>query len=177
MSLKEYADKFLDQIDQYKPINLLGVSFGGMLCAEIAEKLPVNNVFLVSSCKNRGEFPIFLKFLKIFPLYKFVPEKAIRSVARTKRKFIGFEKSFEPVFIDMINSMPENYFSCCIKYIITWERKTNTAKTIQIHGTADRLLTCGTIKNYYPIEGGSHAIVLSNALEINAILNKELNGQ
>lgn len=175
-SLKKYADKFIDQIDQSKPVNLLGVSFGGMLCSEIAEVIPVNKVFLVSSCKNSSEFPALLKMLRFFPAYRLIPDSVIRSIAKTKRKFIGFEKSFEPVFIEMIGQMPPQYFSCCINYIITWDRKHNNAQVIQIHGTSDKLLKHYHLKNFHEIKNGTHGMVVSNASEINQILNKELNG-
>src|SRR3954467_12850458 len=59
--LQTYAMAFLPQIDQREQVNLLGVSFGGMLCAELAEKLDTHKVFLVSSSKNRNEFPFSLK--------------------------------------------------------------------------------------------------------------------
>lgn len=175
-SLKDYARKFLDQIDQSKPVDLLGVSFGGMLCVEISEMILVNKVFLVSSLKNISEFPLLLKTIKHFPIYKTLPDHLICSLAKTKRKFIGFEKSFEPIFLDMLKRMPKNYFSRCIDYILHWDRKTNNSKLIHIHGTSDKLLTCKTIKDYYPIKNGSHVMVLTHAVEINAILNKELNG-
>ena len=175
-SLKDYAKKFLIQIDQSKPVNLLGVSFGGMLCAEISEMISVNKVFIISSLKNTSEFPLLLKTLKLFPVYRIIPNQLFCSLAKTKRKFIGFEKSFEPIFIDMLKRMPEKYFSRCIDYIVRWDRKTNKSKLIHIHGTSDKLLTQKTIKDFYPIKNGTHAMVLSNAAEINAILNKELNG-
>lgn len=176
IKLRDYAAKFLKQLPQDEPLNLLGVSFGGMLCAELAQMLPVNKVFLVSSAKNSREFPWLLKAVRLFPIYRLFPEKLIRAIVKTKRKFIGFEKSFEPVFLDMIDRMPAGYFSCCIDYIVNWDRKKNETELVQIHGTADRLLTHKTIKKYYEIRNGSHAMILSDAAEINSILTRELNG-
>lgn len=175
LSLREYASRFLPQIDSSKPVTLLGVSFGGMLCAELAEQVKTNKVFLISSCRNRNEFPVTLKTLKYIPVYKLVPDKAVRLLAKTKRKFLGFEKSFEPVFQRMIDSMPENYFACCISYIINWERMSNSANIIQIHGSSDKLLYKKATTSY-TIKDGSHSMVLNRADEISAILTKELNG-
>ncbi len=175
-SLGDYAKKFIPQIEENKqPVKLLGVSFGGMICSELAELLQVKKTVLISSCCNRRQFPLTLNLLRYVPIYRFVPDNTVRLLAKIKRKYLGFEKSFEPVFYQMIDSMPKNYFSRCISYIINWNRTQNSAPMVQIHGTGDRLL-----KNHqaaaYKIPGGSHAMVLSRAQEINNLLDKEFNG-
>lgn len=176
LDLPGYAARFLPQIDLSRPVNLLGVSFGGMICSELAERIPVNKVILISSNKNNSEFPAILKLLKLLPVYKLFPDKIVRLVAKTKRKFLGFEKSFEPVFFQMIDQMPEHYFARCIRYIIGWKRTSNTVPIIQIHGTSDKLLLHKKVGHAYAIQNGSHSMVLARANEINVILNNELNG-
>ena len=176
LDLPGYAAKFLPQIVRGKPVTLMGVSFGGMICSELAETIPVNKVILISSNKNSNEFPAALKLLKRVPVYKLVPDKLVRLLAKTKRRFLGFEKSFAPVFFEMIDQMPKNYFACCIHYIIGWNRTANTVPIIRIHGTSDKLLLHKKTEQGYIIQNGSHSMVLARAREINAILNNELNG-
>ncbi len=175
--LPAYAAQFISQINTHEPVNLLGVSFGGMLCAELAEQITVNKTVLISSCRNACEFPISLKLLRIFPVHRLFPDRLIRLIAKTKRRFLGFEKSFEPVFFQMIDQMPLQYFSHCIHYIITWQRKSNAASIVQVHGTYDRLLSSKKIGNFYSVKNGTHSMVLARANEINAILNQEFNAQ
>lgn len=175
-TLKEYSKLFLQQIRTDKPVNLMGVSFGGMLCSELCEQIEVKKVVLISSCKDITEFPFLLKLAKWFPLHKVLPDKFIRFIARSKRKFLGFEKSFDKIFFEMIDEMPKNYFSRCINYIIMWDKNQSTKKLIRIHGTSDKLLTNFKRDNFHLIKGGSHAMVLNRAKEINNILNKEFNG-
>jgi len=43
--MKSYARKFLQQIDTSTPFCLLGVSFGGMLCAELAQLCSPKKLF------------------------------------------------------------------------------------------------------------------------------------
>ena len=76
----------------------------------------------------------------------------------------------------MIDRMPPHYFSRCIDYIITWKRKHNRAAIVQIHGTYDKLLFGKKTSHHYSVKDGTHSMVLARADEINAILNKELNG-
>ena len=175
-TLKDYSNEFLSQIDTSKPVNLIGVSFGGMLCSELADRITVDKVVLISSCKDRSEFPTMLKLIKYLPIYKLIPEKVIRFVAKTKRRFLGFEKIFDPLFYEMILTMPKNYFSYTINYIVNWDKTKSLHDPVRIHGTNDKLLPFKNSQLCYSIKGGSHAMVLNKADEINTILNKEFNG-
>lgn len=175
-SLKEYAQQFLSQMNTTDSVYLMGVSFGGMLCSELADCIKTKKVVLISTCKDTREFPMVLRFLKIIPLHKILSEKMIRRVAIASKRLLGFQKSFDNNFAQMIKSMPPNYFSCCVNYIVDWNKKTSQQKFVRIHGTADKLLT-HTEKSFHLIAKGSHLIVLNNAREINGILDRELNGE
>lgn len=41
-SLESYSTRLIAQIDQQKPFALVGLSFGGMIAAEISNQIPVN---------------------------------------------------------------------------------------------------------------------------------------
>jgi len=174
-TLKEYATKFIEQINTNAPVTLMGVSFGGMLCSELAEQIQTKKVILISSCKDVSEFPFLLRTLKVFPFHKLVSDKLVRFLAGTKRRFLGFERSFDKIFFEMIQQRPDKYFACAISYIISWDKKESKTNFIRIHGTSDKLLpNCN--QQFNLVKGGSHAMVLNKATEINVILNKELNG-
>lgn len=168
-TLSDYARQFIKQIDTSVPVNLLGVSFGGMLCSELANMIPVQNVILISSCKTSLEFPPLLRFLKTVPLHRLFSENGFKTLSK-----IGFKKALQPIFVEMIDSMPPGYFSCCIRYIINWNKKEHWPGIVSIHGTADRLLRYNNIKNAQAVTNGSHVMVLYNADEINTILNQQL---
>ncbi len=174
-TLKEYATKFIEQIDTTEPVNLMGVSFGGMLCSELAEQIKTKHVILISSCKDISEFPFLIKVLKVLSFHKLVSDKLVRFLAGTKRRFLGFERSFDKIFFEMIQQMPPGYFSNAINYIIKWDKKESSTNFIRIHGTSDKLLP-NRNRKFNLVKGGSHAMVLTKANEINTILNKELNG-
>lgn len=175
-SLPAYAARFLTQIpEQQRPVKLIGVSFGGMICTELSELVPVKKVVLISSCANRKQFPKRLKVLRYLPVYKVIPDALLRALAKSARSFLGFEPAFAPTFRNMIDSMPAGYFSYCIHYILNWQRTTHPAGIVQLHGTADGLLTHYS-SAAYKIHDGSHSMVLNRADEINKILDREFNG-
>lgn len=173
-TMESYAKKFLPQIDQTKPFCLLGVSFGGMLCAELSKTTTPFKLFLVSTCKTRMELPWYLKIFKHIPIHKIVGEKYHRKLAYHGKWFIGFGNAYIPEYLGMVNSMTENYFKFCINMIVNWKGKDYGKNIIHIHGTNDRLLRYKYVKSDYTIKGGSHAMIVFNAAEINSIIEKEL---
>jgi hypothetical protein len=173
-TMESYAKKFLPQIDQTKPFCLLGVSFGGMLCAELSKTTTPFKLFLVSTCKTRMELPWYLKIFKHIPIHKIVGEKCHRKLAYHGKWFIGFGNAYIPEYLGMVNSMTENYFKFCINIIVNWKGKDYGKNIIHIHGTNDRLLKYKYVKSDYTIKGGSHAMIVFNAAEINSIIEKEL---
>lgn len=74
-NIKEYAVSIINQIDTTSEFYLIGVSFGGMICCELSEKIKPKKTIIISSAKNRNELPGRYKFMKMFPVYKlFFPQ-------------------------------------------------------------------------------------------------------
>lgn len=173
-TMKSYARKFLPQINTNHSFCLMGVSFGGMLCAELSEIISPKKIFLISTSKHRNELPWFIRLFKNLPLHKIIPEKQHRKMAYEGRWFIGFGKAYIPEYLGMINSMQEDYFKNCINIIVNWDRKLFPENTIHIHGDADKLLHYKFVKADYTIQKGSHAMIVFQAEEIAKIIEKEI---
>jgi esterase/lipase len=173
--LRQYAMQFLSQIDQSRPFVLLGVSFGGMICCELAEVTHPEKVILVSSSKNRSELPWIVRLLKYFPLHKLLSDDALKKIALNSGWIIGFEKELRSEIKGMVDQMPPHYLKRCISYIAGWDRKNNSKTIFHIHGNADKLLWYGNIrKPYLTIENGTHTMIFYRADEISNALTKIL---
>ncbi len=173
-TMQSYARKFLPQINTSEPFCLLGVSFGGMLCTELSHIISPEKLFLVSTSKTRDELPWFIRFFKHIPIHKLLPEKQHRKMAYQGRWIVGFGKAYIPEFLGMVNSMAENYFQNCINIIVNWNGTRLPKSAIHIHGDRDKLLKYKFVKADHTISGGSHAMIVFQAEEINAIIEKEL---
>ena len=173
-TMQSYARKFLSQIDTSVPFCLLGVSFGGMLCAELAKLCTPQKIILVSSCKLRKELPWYLRIFKYIPLHKILSDKQHRFIAYEAKWFLGFGSAFVPEYLAMVNSMKKDYFKNSINIIVNWDAKDFSNKIIHIHGTNDRLLKHNIVKADYLIKGGTHAMIIFNAKEINKIIEQEI---
>lgn len=172
-SLKDYAEKFIIQIDTSKPYYLMGVSFGGMLCIELGEILSPEKVILISSAKSANELPGSIKILRVLPFHRILGERILKIFALWSRPFIGFSKELKPLFKQMINSMSPGYFKYCLHYMVWWDRQIVKNSIYQLHGSADLLIPIKRIKQpSYIIKDGSHAIIVHNAREINEVLHK-----
>jgi pimeloyl-ACP methyl ester carboxylesterase len=172
-TLRDYARAFLPQIDTSAPFYLMGVSFGGMLCAELAEMLEAQKTILISSARNRTELPAPVRVMKYLPVHRLLSEKLLIGLAMRSRFIIGFPKKLMPVFREMLRQMPAGYFKYCTSYISEWERRENTKTLVCIHGNSDRLLWIGNIKKVdFTVPRGTHAMVVMRAAEINEILAK-----
>lgn len=169
-TLPSYAKKFLTQINTNEPFCLLGVSFGGMLCTELSKLITPQKLILISTCKTRKELPWFIRLMKYIPLHLIVSERYHRKLAYHGRWFIGFGNAYIPEFLGMIDQMQQGYFKHCIQMIATWDNKTLPKNYFHIHGTNDRLLSHKNVKADLLIEGGSHAMVVFRANEINPVV-------
>lgn len=176
-TLPHYALRLAEQIDTSKPFVLVGVSFGGMCAVEIAKKLNPLKTFLVSSCKRSAQLPWKITFWKRFALYKRLSDKRYIKGAYIVRKQFGVgSKEQTDKFLEMLRAAPENYFSGAVHCIMNWQSDEVPENVIQIHGTADRVLPYRKIVCDYSIDGGNHFMIVNRAKEVNAIINKELEG-
>lgn len=176
-SLPDYAMRLADHIDTTKPFALVGVSFGGMCCVEIAKRLNPVKTFVISSCKKNTELPFRITFWKYLPVYKYIKDAwFVSSAMLVKKQFGVTTKEQKEKFIEMLKAAPPDYFSGAVHCIINWKNDVVPESVIQIHGTNDQVLPHSKIDCKYKIKGGTHFMIVNRAAEINEIINKELEG-
>lgn len=174
-TMQSYARKFSEKIDISQPFYLLGVSFGGMLCMELAKIVKPVKTFLISSSKSPKEFPPFFTIVKYLCLHLIPTEAMYMYFIPKSHRRIGFDELFLPQFIRMVHSMPPNYYRRSINCIINWKPGDATVENVvHLHGNADRLLPYKFVKCDYMIDGGTHAMVVYKAKQISEILDIEL---
>lgn len=171
-TMSSYAKKFLLYIDVSKPFYLLGVSFGGMICTELNKLISPVKSFLISTSKTRDELPWFIKMGKYIPIHLLFSDHFHRKIAYYGRGIVGFENDYTVEFLEMLNHMKKHYFKYCVHMIVNWNNKILPKNAFHIHGTDDKLLSHKYVKADYLIEGGTHAIIVFRAKEINDILEK-----
>ena len=173
MDMEDFAYSLINKIDTLNPYILLGVSLGGMICAELSENLNPRKTILISSAKNRNELPVRYRFQKSIPLYQIFPKRSLLVGSKIMQPLVEPDrKKNKETFKDMLSQKDAAYMKRTIHLIITWEREMNTKKIAHIHGDNDHTLPLRHIQNPdFIVENGSHMMTLTRGAEINHILN------
>lgn len=173
LNMKSFAKYLSQYIDTTEEFILIGVSLGGMLCIELSELLNPEKTIIISSAKNRNDFPARYTFQKKIAVYKLFPGSVLLAGAKILQPIVEPDrKKNKETFKAMLGAKDSKYMERSVDLIINWERQVNTKKIYQIHGSNDHTLTLRSIKNPdYIIENGSHMMTLTRAKEISSLLN------
>ncbi len=171
-SLVSYASRLRETIPEKDPV-IVGLSFGGMLAAEIARANPDVKAILISSNKTSAEFPSYLRIGKYIPAYKLLPTALVRQSNYLLQWFFGAKGKEQQAVQQLVLKETDMKFTrAAIEMILRWKSNENAAcdNITLIHGTADRLLPFKKVKADYTIKGGTHLMVMDNGAEISEIL-------
>lgn len=171
----DYINRLLPQIKEREDLMLVGVSKGGIAAIEVAKRIHVEQVVIISSVKTHHEKPAFFNIVKRIPLYKLSTPK-MRQIFRTIwGQFFGLKSSGAmDFFMDMFEVMSEHYKDWAVRQIANWENTTYPDNLIHIHGDKDMIFPIRLIKNVEVIKGGNHGMIATRASAINKRLNKAI---
>ena len=165
-----YAQKMADQISGEQPV-IIGLSFGGMLAAEIARIRPVKKIFLVSSAKDATEIPPVGGFARFLVDNGLIPVKLARVAGKQLYDRFGAETVEErKMLADILRQTDGAFTRWALKAIMEWRTRIHAENIVHIHGTADRMLLPQYIKPTHWIEGGTHLMIYQRADEISRLI-------
>jgi pimeloyl-ACP methyl ester carboxylesterase len=174
-SMQTYAKAISAQIDTSESFIFIGVSFGGMICSELADYMKPEKIIIISSAKCRSELPHRYRFQRIVPLNKLVPEKLVKSGARFLQPIVEPDRELHAeIFNSMLAGKSPTYYKRTVNLILNWKREKPHSNIIHIHGTNDHTLPIRNIKADYVIEGGSHMMTLTRGEEIDKLIHQIL---
>jgi len=70
-SFADYSRRMFEQVAEENPV-LMGVSFGGMTCIEMAKQFPIQKLILISSIKTKQELPLWMQGTGTLQLHRLV---------------------------------------------------------------------------------------------------------
>lgn len=172
-SLKSYALRLRQTIVEKDPL-IVGISFGGMLAAEMAKAEPGIKAILIASNKSSKEFPFYLRVGKYIPVYKWMPGKLMRQGHSIYSWVLGAkDKKSKELLKKIVADSDMHFVKWALRSLLHWKSTDIPANIIHIHGTADLLLPYRFVKADYTIKGGKHVMPLDKHEEISTLL-KEL---
>lgn len=161
-SLKDYSKRLALGIKHDNPV-VIGVSMGGLVVQEIAKVIQVRKVIIISSVKCNAEFPRRMRVAKIMKLYRFFPTRMMQNVDRINRYFPPgnrIKKRLE-LYEKFLAVRDKKYLDWAFEKIIEWDRAKPEVDVIHIHGTDDMVFPAKYLKDYIPVKGGTHIMILN----------------
>lgn len=173
--MKEYAKRFVSQIDTSSPYVLLGVSLGGIICTELTDILDPLKTIIISSAKTKDELPGRYTFQQTIPLNRIIPKRLTKGGARLLQGIVEPDRRHDKeTFKDMLKNKDPLYLKRTVDMIINWDRTRYSEQIIHIHGDKDHTIPIKNLEFDYLLEGGSHMMMITRAHEINEILREIL---
>ncbi|MEN9571587.1 MAG: hypothetical protein RL172_2818 [Bacteroidota bacterium] len=172
--ISQYAARMAACINDEAPI-LMGLSFGGMMCIEIAKHKPGARLILLSSIQHRRQIPLWMRACGRLKLNQLIPIYSYSFLEPVQNKFIGVSTPAEK---EMVRAYRKNvsipYLRWAIHQVLNWQNNWQPPIIHHIHGDADKIFP---IKNVQPdcvIKGGGHLMIMNKAVEVNQLLQQLL---
>jgi pimeloyl-ACP methyl ester carboxylesterase len=173
-SINSYAKKLIAQINHPNPI-LIGVSFGGIMCIEIAREIQTALIIIISSIKSTAEMPFWMQVSGKLKLNRLFPMRSYKILQPIQNYNLGVITNEEK---GLVNNYRKNlnleYSNWAVNAILNWKNNTAPKNLFHIHGTKDRIFSINKIKPDHTIQNGGHLMILNRSSEINECINNIL---
>ncbi len=176
-TISNYAERMRAGITEENPI-LMGLSFGGMICAEIAKQISVSKIIIISSIKSSKELPWWMKTVATLKLNKIVPLKSTKITQPIQNKMLGIQSEEEKALVSSLRRAVDiPYTNWAVNQAINWKNDWQHPNIHHIHGDDDRMFPIKNIKADYTIKNGGHFMIMNRADEVSACINAILGSQ
>jgi hypothetical protein len=172
-NLIDYANRIIiEQIDNQEDIKIIGVSFGGIIGIEVAKKLELKEITIISSVKTYKEIPKFYRLIGDLKIDKIIPAELLKWSNPLTNYIFGVTTIEDKRLLkEILKDTDSKFLKWAIRQIIEWRNEQKIEKTIHIHGTSDKILWHNCVKDVISIENGGHLMILNKTTEINKIIN------
>jgi pimeloyl-ACP methyl ester carboxylesterase len=160
-TLTHYAQRMTDKIEHENPV-LIGVSFGGILVQEMAKIIKVRKLIIISSVKSNQELPARMKFAKTTKAYKLLPTGLVSNIETLTKFSLGNVVNQRlKLYEKYLSVRDKRYLDWAIENVLIWKQTDYDPDIVHIHGDADEVFPTKNIKNFIPIIGGTHIMILN----------------
>ncbi len=173
-SIQSYAQKLIAQIHHDKPI-LIGLSFGGMMCIEMAKQIKTEFIIIISSIKTNDELPLWMKLTAKFKLNRLMPMRSFLLIEPLEDHNLGVQTKEEKAMAhEYRRNVDTRYSNWAVENLVNWKNKNTPENLYHIHGTNDRIFSIKKIKPDYTIHKGGHLMIMNKSEEVIKCINSIL---
>ena len=173
-TLEHYAKRMRVGIKEESPV-LMGLSFGGMVCTEIAKQIPVKKIILISSIKSSLELPRWMRTVATLKLHKIIPLKSTKLTEPLQNRFLGvISDEDKAVAANYRRGVDITYINWAVNQALNWKNNWQHPDICHIHGDNDKMFPIKNIKPTFTIKGGGHFMIMNKAEEVSIYINSIL---
>jgi pimeloyl-ACP methyl ester carboxylesterase len=173
-SIHDYARRLTQQILHKNPI-LIGLSFGGIMCIEIAKHISTEKIILISSIKSLKEMPVWMRLSGKLGLNKIFPMRSFKLIEPLENYNLGLETRQELEMVSFYRkNIDRNYSNWSINEILNWKNNWKPENIFHIHGKKDRIFPIKKIKADHVINTGGHLMIMNRLAEVHQCINSIL---
>jgi pimeloyl-ACP methyl ester carboxylesterase len=173
-SLRDYAMRLAEKIDSSERFILIGLSMGGMIAVEIANRLNAFLTVLIASIPLSSQLPYYFRFAARLYLHKMIPIALMKNASVAKRLFTTETKEDKELLKTIIRESDPEFIRWSLTAVLHWRNEVAPEKLIHIHGSRDEILRMKFTKPTHIIAKAGHLMVMNRAEEINRILEQVL---
>lgn len=176
-TIQQYTTRMRAGIAEENPV-LMGLSFGGMVCTEIAKQITVKKIILISSVKSSDELPVWMRTVAALQLHKIVPLKSTRLTQPIQNRMLGVESEEEKKLVATLRQEVDlPYTKWAVDQAINWKNNWQHPNLYHIHGDNDHMFPLKNIKADCVIKKGGHFMIMNRAAEVSHYVNSILQEQ
>jgi pimeloyl-ACP methyl ester carboxylesterase len=169
-SLADYARRMAAGVDWPPRCVLGGVSFGGMVAAELAPVIRPDGLVLVASTLSPRDIPSILRFGAM--LGKALPDGTVRAAGGYSRPFLNIFQDFSEeehaMFADMLARTSVTRFRRTIRMILRWPGVNGSpCPRLWVHGARDLVIPVRKVNPDVVIPDAGHLINWTHAEQVN----------
>jgi pimeloyl-ACP methyl ester carboxylesterase len=174
-TLEAYAERMRATINEPEPI-LMGLSFGGMVCIEIAKQIPVKKVIIISSIKSAKELPFWMRTVAGLKLNKIVPIRSnYKLTSFIQNHFLGVTTDEEKALVNQSRIKANTkYIQWSVDKIVNWKNDWIPPVIFHIHGDKDKMFPIKRIAANYIVKNGGHFMIMNKADEVSRLIHNAL---
>jgi pimeloyl-ACP methyl ester carboxylesterase len=172
-----YAQRMSERITEKEAI-LVGVSFGGILCIEIAKLINVQKVILISSVKTHHEMPRWMKASGKLSLDAIIPRGRLHALRPLKlfspveNYFLGAVTEEEKKLAhEYRKNIDPHYLKWSIHQVLNWKNEWIPENLFHLHGSNDKIFPCTLVHPTHTVASAGHFLVFQHPKEVSVILN------
>lgn len=173
-TLSEYADLMIAEYKFETPCIFGGVSIGGMIAQEIAQKVKPEKLLLISTLQYRKELPAYFRMGNNKLTKSMLSKPLLDAFAALGDKFTVKSKEGRKLFYEMLRNSDEDFLIFGFGVVLGWQPPVAQVPVIRFHGSRDGIFPFLGIKDAIKIKGGNHFMIYEKGEEIGERLKEVL---